>query len=194
MKKAFFAFAMTFAAMVSFSALAAAKGFYITPYGGANFNDVGPYLSSDTGYVIGGAVGTSVDSVPGLRIEADLSFRHNNVDLFDGCLSADHDTVALLANAAYDLPVKMGPVHPYILAGIGYGHTEATVENISLLKLEASGVAWQLGAGMNTEIADGVKAGIGYRYFNGPELNAFGYNLSDGSNHSVVAEVSFAFN
>ena len=160
----------------------AAKGTYTSIYGGANFHDVisAPFVDDNTGYVVGGTVGTSIDSVPGLRIEADLSFRQNEVDLFGGFLSVDHDTVALMGNVVYDLPVKLGPVHPYVLAGIGYGHTEATFEDVALLKLEASGVAWQLGAGLNTNLSDNVTAGIGYRYFQAPELEVLGLELSDG--------------
>lgn len=174
---------------------AAASGFYVSAYGGANWDDVidAKGVDDQTGSVIGATVGTSVASVPGLRIEADLSFRQNEVDLFGGFISADHDTTALMGNVVYDLPVKLGPVHPYVLAGIGYGHTEATFEDVALLKLEASGMAWQLGAGLNTNLSDTVTAGIGYRYFQGPELEVLGLELSDGSNHSVVAQVAFQF-
>lgn len=174
---------------------AVASGFYVSAYGGANWDDVinAKGVDDQTGSVIGATVGTSVASVPGLRVEADLSFRQNEVDLFGGFISADHDTVALMGNVVYDLPVKLGPVHPYVLAGVGYGHTEATFEDVALLKLEASGVAWQLGAGLNTNLSDNVTAGIGYRYFVGPELEVLGLNLSDGSNHSVVAQVAFQF-
>lgn len=180
---------------VALASTASAKGFYTSVYGGANWDDVisAPFVDDNAGFVIGGTVGTTIDSVPGLRLEADVSFRQNTVDIFGGFISADHDTFGLLANVAYDLPVNLGPVHPYVLAGVGYGHTEATFEDVSLLKLEASGVAWQLGAGLNTQVADGVVAGIGYRYFNSPELEVLGLEVSDGSNHSLVAQVSFTF-
>ena len=191
-------FVITLAAVLASTVVAAAaeaKGFYTSVYGGANWDDVisAPFVDENTGMVIGGTVGTSIDSVPGLRIEADLSFRQNEVDIFGGFVSADHDTVALMGNVVYDLPVNMGPVHPYVLAGVGFAQTSATFEDVALLKLESSGVAWQLGAGLNTKVADNVTAGIGYRYFNAPELEVLGLNLSDGSNHSVVAQVAFQF-
>jgi opacity protein-like surface antigen len=191
-------YAVSFAAAIAMTLTAAAaeaKGFYTSVYGGANWDDVisAPFVDENTGMVIGATVGTSIDSVPGLRVEADMSFRQNDVDIFGGFISASHDTVALMGNVVYDVPVNMGPVHPYVLAGVGYGHTEATFENVSLLKLEASGVAWQLGAGLNTKVSDNITAGIGYRYFNAPELEILGLNLSDGSNHSVVAQVAFQF-
>jgi opacity protein-like surface antigen len=174
---------------------AQARGFYTSVYGGWNWDDVvsAPFVKENTGYVIGGTLGTTIDKVPGLRIELDMSHRGNEVDIFGGFISADHDTFALLGNVVYDLPVSWGPVHPYVLAGVGYGHTEATFENVSLLTLENSGVAWQLGAGVNTRLDDNVIVGVGYRYFNAPELEVLGTELSDGSNHSVVAHVAFSF-
>ena len=33
-----------------------------------------------------------------------------------------------------------------------------------------SGFAWQLGAGLNYEVQDGVHLGLGYRYFRGPNV------------------------
>jgi hypothetical protein len=45
---------------------------------------------------------------------------------------------------------------------------------------------------MNWTIADGIQAGVGYRYFQGPDISVLGTELSDGSNHSVIAQFSFA--
>lgn len=170
---------------------------YVGLYGGVNWNDVlkSPYVDSETGYVFGGVLGTHVPSVKGLRLEADLSFRQNEIDVYSGLVTADHDTTALLGNVVYDLPadvVALGNLKPYVLAGAGFAQTEATFENVSLLKLESSGFAWQLGAGVNAELAEGVTLGVGYRYFQGPSLEVLGTELSDGSNDSVVASVNFA--
>jgi opacity protein-like surface antigen len=170
-------------------------GSYIGLYGGANWDDVisSKFVDDNSGYTVGAVVGTRVNAVKGLRIEADLSTRQNDVDIFGGKISAQHETNAILGNVVYDVPVELGPVHPYVLAGLGYAKTTATFEDVSLLKLEASGVAWQLGAGINTQIADGVTAGVGYRYMQGPAIEVLNTELSDGSNHSVVASVNFAF-
>jgi len=176
---------------------AQAKGFYVGAYGGGNWNDVVsfPGVNSETGFVVGGVVGTRVDAVPGLRVELDASYRQNDVELaFGPGIAVSHDTVGVMANVAYDVPASIGPVKPYVLAGIGVASTEATFENVSLLKLEATGVAWQLGAGLNTSLTDDIVLGIGYRYFDGPELAVLGTELSDGTNHSVVAELKFGFN
>lgn len=171
------------------------KGSYVGVYGGANRDDVitSKFVDDNSGYAVGAVVGTHVNAVKGLRIEADLSNRSNDVDIFGGKLSAQHETTAILGNVVYDVPVDLGPVHPYVLAGVGYAKTTATFEDVSLLKLESSGVAWQLGAGVNTQIADGVTAGVGYRYLQGPAIEVLNTELSDGSNHSLVASVNFAF-
>jgi opacity protein-like surface antigen len=181
-------------AVTLLSVSAQAKGFYVSTYGGANWDSVVnvPGVEDNTGFVIGGTLGTDVTSVPGLSIEADMSFRQNEVDIFSFA-TVDHDSFALMVNAVYDVPVKLGPVHPYVLAGVGYGHSEATLENISIISVESSGLAWQLGAGVKTELAPGVEAGLGYRYVQMPELEVLGLDLSDGDNHSLVASVTFSF-
>lgn len=169
--------------------------FYVGAYGGANWGDVieHPIVDVGTGVVIGGVVGTHIEAVPGLRVEADLSYRQQDVDVF-GVINVNDETWGLLGNVVYDVPVNLGPVHPYVLAGVGYANHTATFESISLLELSNGGVAWQLGTGINTEVAKGVTMGLGYRYFQGPELSVLGTELSDGTNHSVVATINFAIN
>lgn len=196
MKSFFTAVASVLFATVAFTGPVSAKA-YTGAYGGLNWNDVvsAPFVDNETGTVVGVVLGKSVDSVPGLRMELDASYRNNEVNLFGGFISAEHDTTALMANAVYDFPVAIvGGGVPYALAGVGVAHTEATFENVSLLKLESTDLAWQLGTGVNWQVAEGVKAGVGYRYFAGPELEVLGLELSDGTNHSAVATLSFELN
>lgn len=184
-------------ALILMASPASAGGWYAGGYGGANWDDVISLKGVDaqTGTVIGGVVGTQVSAVPGMRVEVDVSYRQNDVEVkFGPGIDVSHETIGVLGNFIYDVPVKLGPVQPYVLAGVGVASTEATFENVSLLKLEATGLAWQLGAGLNTRLADNIVFGLGYRYFNGPELEVLGTELSDGTNHSVVAELKFAFN
>ena len=173
---------------------AQARDTYVGTYGGANWDDVieAPIVSDNIGIVIGGVLGTSIPSVPGLYVEADVAFRTNEVDLFGGALAADHDTFTLLGNVMYVADVGLNGVKPYALLGAGYGHTEATFENVSILSLSSAGFAWQAGAGVMTPLAPGVTAGVGYRYLQGPRLDVLGTELSDGRNHSVVAEFRIA--
>lgn len=181
-------------ALVLASVIPAQADTYATAFGGANWDDVASPLDSDTGFVVGGALGTSVKAVPGLRAEVEVAFRTNDVDVFKGFIQAEHNTTSVMANAAYDFNAGIGPFRPYVLAGVGYAHTEGVIENLSLATLESSGFAWQLGAGVNTQLADGVKAGVGYRYFQGPDLDILGFEVSDGSNHAVLATVTLDLN
>lgn len=177
------------------AAPASASGFYITAFGGANWDDVinAKGVEDNTGTVIGAAVGSAVASVPGLSVEIELANRNNEVEVFN-FVTVDHEQFSLMANAVYEVPVNLGRVKPYIMGGIGYGHSEARLEDISLLSVESSGVSYQLGAGLNFQVAPDVKAGIGYRYYSGPELEVLGTELSDGSNHSVLAHLTLFFN
>ena len=167
---------------------------YASVYGGANWDGVeeGKFLSSDTGSVVGVTVGKSIGITPGLRMELDLSVRNNEGKALK-FLSFDHETTAAMVNVAYDFQMG-GKVSPYILAGVGYADSSVTVESLELATLSASGVAWQLGAGANYQVTEGIKAGLGYRYFNVPEIQVLGFEVDSGSNHSVVAQVTFDLN
>lgn len=174
-----------------------ASDWYASIGGGANWDDViaHPAVQDNTGVVISGAVGRSVAAVPGLSFEAELAYRQNEVNITVGPgITVEHDTVALMANAIYDIPVELGPFHPYAKAGVGWSRTEATFENISVIKLESSGLAYQLGAGVNINLVEdgSVKFGVGYNFFQGSDISVFGTELSDGTNHSVEARMTFA--
>jgi opacity protein-like surface antigen len=183
-----------FAVVCSMSSIASANDWYAGVYGGANWDDVidQKFVDNKTGSVVGGVVGRNIPAVTGLRAELDVAFRSNEVEIFGGKLSADHDTFTVMGNVVYDAPVFLGPFQPYALMGVGYGHTEATFENVSLLKLENSGLAWQFGVGLNARVAEGVTAGVGYRYLRTADIEVLGTELSDGSNNSIVAELKFA--
>ncbi|MCA6386055.1 MAG: porin family protein [Cytophagales bacterium] len=182
---------------VAMAAPAVASDSYVGVYGGVNLDNVidSPIVKDKVvGTVVGGVVGKELSAVPGLRVELDASYRTNDVKLLTplGGIDIDHETTAVMGNVVYDLPVSLLGGKPYLLAGLGVAETQVTFENVSLLQLETSGMAWQAGLGYNWTVADGVTAGVGYRYFQGPELDVLGTELSDGSNHSVVASVSFA--
>lgn len=188
MTKLLFIVAASLAACVS---TATAGDWYASIYGGVNRNSVIelPFVKDETGHVIGGTVGKGIAAIPGLRIEVDLSHRSNDVEVFSS-LTANHETTGLLFNVAYDFTTN-GPVKPYLLVGAGYAHTQATFESISLLRLEASDLAFQLGAGAQAPLFPGARIGIGYRYFQGPVIEVFGTELSDGVNHSLIGTLSF---
>lgn len=184
-------FAIVFTLASGYLSVAKADA-YVSLHGGANWSDTvsAPGVEDETGFAIGAAVGMPVKSVPGLRLEGEVSYRNNEVDVFK-FITADHESFTIMGNVVYDLPVHLGPVQPYVLGGVGYGQSTATFENVALLKLESSGLAYQLGAGAEVDIADGIRAGIGYRYVVTPEIEVLGLELSDGSNHEVLATIRF---
>jgi opacity protein-like surface antigen len=190
MTKVLIILAASLAACVS---TATAGDWYTGVYGGMNQNSViaAPFVKEKTGSVFGAVLGKNITAIPGLRIEADLSFRTNEVDIFGGAITADHETTGALFNVAYDFGA--GPVKPYLLAGVGYAHTQATFENVSLLRLEASDIAFQLGAGVQVPLFPGARLGVGYRFFQGPTIEVLGTELSDGQNHSAIGSLSFDF-
>jgi opacity protein-like surface antigen len=179
------------ASLVACCASATAGDWYASVYGGVNRNSVIeiPGVKDETGGVFGGAVGKRITAIPGLRAELDLSYRTNDVDVF-GFVTAQHETTGALFNVAYDIDIG-GDVKAYALVGGGYGHTQATFENISLLRLEASDFAYQAGAGASVPLAPGVSLSVGYRFFQAPVVEVFGLELSDGQNHSLIGSLSF---
>ncbi len=215
--------ATTALAALAFTAPANAAGWYASLTGGANWQDDDGFFAangpdtltfasnSDTGFVIAGAIGYSLTNVaPGLRVEAELSYRQNSNDgLWStttggegdaGTLDFDHSATAVLANVWYDFDV--GGVRPYVGGGIGWADVEVdgTYVGGTLPAIDFSddGFAWQAGAGINFAISPNMQLGVGYRYFSGPEVTVlapFGLNSAasdlDYDNHAAVVTLTF---
>lgn len=186
---------------------AQADGLYISVFGGANwvedssasiFVTDGVYSSgnlswstdADTGFVLGGAVGTHLDKwVKGLRVELEASYRRNDVGgvwatagttffgsgSSSGTVDANLSTFAVMANVWYEHDMGW-KVRPYVGGGVGWARTNlngallTTTGDRTTFDRDNDGFAWQLGAGFNYEAAPGVNVGLGYRYFNGPDI------------------------
>jgi len=169
---------------------------------------------SDTGWIVGGAVGLSLAQLaPGLRVELEASYRENSVDglwasnittptvVSSGALDIDHSTFAVMANAWYDFTIV--GVNPYIGGGIGWAETELEGTYLGAFpaavpfSFEDSGFAWQAGAGIKFDISPNMKLGVGYRYFDGPEVTVIapGTNTAtaevDNENHTVLVDLTF---
>jgi opacity protein-like surface antigen len=210
---------------------ARAGGVYVSVFGGANFqpNDSsragggGSFQAyaydPDTGFAIGGAIGTGLDNwVRGLRIELEASYRRNDVggawttgtSVFasTGVIDANASTFALMANVAYDIDVGW-KFKPYVMAGAGWArshyegvHAYTGGGTRDSFDLENSGFAFNLGAGVNYEVAPGVDVGIGYRYFDGPNTSASFFAGKFGSatvkhennNHAVMLNLTIDTN
>lgn len=183
-----------FVALAVVLGTAQAKGFYVTGSFGPNWDEGAPFafVDEETGFAGAIAVGTHVQSVDGLRLELEASFRSHDITAF-GFIPLEHDTTAVMVNAVYDVKgLAMGRVTPYALLGAGYVGTELTLGGVGPLTIENDGFAWQVGGGLNYQIDERVSAGVGYRYLEAPAVDVFGFELDGGGNHSVLAHVTVA--
>ena len=149
----------------------------------------------DKGWLLGGAVGTTLGPVRG---EVEVFYTHNEISdsyqLFGS--NVDVNEWAGMANVIYDVPVG-SKVTPYVGAGLGYGRTTLKVGDEDE---GDGGLAWQLKAGVTVHGADGVNFDVGYRYVRLATWEAEA-DLGDGpgqlkvepSLHVIGASVRFPF-
>lgn len=196
---------------------AAGSGWYLSLTGGANWlsddnfavsttggTDTFAFDSnSDTGFIIGGAVGMSLAQVaPGLRAEVAVDYRQNKVkgnwasDTItstpgndSGTLDYNHKTFSVLANAWYDF--DLGGFKPYVGGGLGWAETKLDGSYVGgtapTINFKDNGFAWQLGAGVNFQIAPNMQLGVGYRYFKGPDVTL---SAPDPANNSATGDIN----
>jgi opacity protein-like surface antigen len=207
--------ATTACALIATAPSATAGDLYVSVFGGANFlsdssageidnpgsnQEVFAWNSdADTGFVLGGAIGTSLDRwAQGLKVELEVSYRRNDVGggwsveeyssnvistTAVGQLDANMSTFALMANIWYEFDIG-SKARPYIGGGAGWARanfdgalTEGVTSGFSDAggetdwDLTNNGFAWQLGVGLNYEVSPGVDVGLGYRYFSGPAFD-----------------------
>lgn len=183
---------------------------------------------ADTGFTLGATVGTHLDRwAQGLRAEVEVSYRRNDItgrwfnsvssissnsQTESGPLSGNTSTFAIMANVWYD--IDMGwKAKPYVGGGVGWGRSHldgaaAVTTSTGCCELDGpysferreSGFAWQLGAGVNYEVAPGIDLGLGYRFFRGPGFdpvfigkNGIPINF-DNDNHAVSASLTIGIN
>ncbi len=126
--------------------------------GEIDFNNGATY-DLDDDWMAGGGVGYAFSR--GFRLEGELSYRTNELDTYPADISA---TSAML-NLYYDFN-RGGRFEPYVGVGIGATDLEfdGTPEDIDI------GGAWQAIAGVAIGLTDRLDLDIGYRYFQGIEL------------------------
>jgi len=175
--------------------------------------------SSDTGFVLGGAIGTHLDKwVKGLRVEVEASYRRNDFHgnwitttngSTGGTIDGNMSTFAVMANAWYDIDIG-NKVKPYICGGVGWARSHGddifhttftdgprTTGTLYTGVAENSGFAYQLGVGINYEVMPDVDLGIGYRYFRGPDFQDvfFGNKAKfQNENHAVQVNLTIGIN
>ena len=215
--------ASTALALVAAAPVANADDLYVSVFGGLNMlaDDSGPTdgnvgtwnSDADTGFVLGGAIGTSLSKwAQGLRVELEASYRRNDLggdyrtdtsaNPDTGTILGNMSTFAIMANAWYEFDIG-SKVRPYVGGGVGWARMHGDMQALTsggdsdtyTSDVDYSGFAWQLGLGGRYEVANGVDVGLGYRYFNGPSFNDFfggSYGRLDNENHAVQVELNIA--
>jgi opacity protein-like surface antigen len=167
---------------------------YVSVFGGASFLTKNPhtvdtkgtdsydFLMNNPGYIIGGAVG--VDWGNQLRTEIELSHARWSSDKYqshsDGALNTiDSPSVQsatyLLGNAWYDFG-HGSVLTPYVGGGLGIGFARFDEDNGSYV-YDATGFAFQLGAGVRFNVSDNISIDAGYRF---KDIIGLNYNTSGG--------------
>lgn len=237
--------ATTAVALVLMGTSAKADGLYATAFGGLNFQPGSSGSQAgggettvftedaDTGFVIGGAIGTELQKwAQGLRTEVEVSYRRNDRggshqffygdidnEPAEGPINGNLSNFSVLANIWYEFDIG-SKFRPYVGGGAGWARSrlEATApvtsdpNNVTPVTIwdstqeEASGFAYQFGAGLNHNVAPGIDVGIGYRYFNGPGFDPIFIGKNgfldpsqlpvdfENENHSVLVNITISTN
>lgn len=158
-------------------------------------------LGFDTGYIVGGAIGTTV--LPHLRGEVEFSVVKSTItEFFDIPIPEGLDSTGynLLGNVWYDVDTNT-MFMPYIGGGIGWGYDVVTTEGTDD-EINTSGFLYQLGAGVRIPAAENVAFDLGYRYRVQPDADVTGDFFmmdpedslkSSATNHIVQGGVTVGF-
>jgi opacity protein-like surface antigen len=155
---------------------------YMRVFAGYNLltvpSDVETFTDVEGGYVVGGSVGYTFYEI--VRLEAELSYRHNNADqlVFEGdlahlqsALDGHFSSFAYMANALIDFPTKW-ILSPYFGIGLG-GYEEWGSAGLQLLDKTSShsklkhkhkGGAYQAIAGVNFLHYKKIDCALDYRF------------------------------
>lgn len=156
-------------------------------------------VDMEMGYTLGLAVGTEV--FEHLRGEIELSVIQSHPDSFLGYMSSTDITstgINLLGNLWYDIETGSG-FTPYVGGGLGVGYTELTADG-SDDKISATGLVYQLGAGVKVAVTDSLALDLGYRYKVMPDAPVSADFIPpdtditlDATSHVVQAGLTFTF-
>jgi opacity protein-like surface antigen len=123
-------------------------------------------LSYDSGVAFSGAVGIDLGNF--LRLENELSYKYAS-----GRNNGNIDAFAWMVNAWIE-PRNYGTITPYFGGGVGLGR--GNISNAGLSDGNITGVAYQVGGGLDIRLDRRLSLDIGYRYF----------GISDSSNSTAA--------
>jgi opacity protein-like surface antigen len=207
--------------------IAEPAGWYVSLFGGVSWlEDVktdyefigydGSYhadIETDTGFIVGGAVGTHFTE--DLRLELEVAYSENDVDKIgysNDDVHGNYDAhgqfgiLTIMANLWYDLPLSE-ELKPYIGGGAGVAIVDADVSYDDspgydpIFDDSPVVFAFQVGAGLRWQVLENVTLDVGYRLrgMDGPrfdsETTAFqgtsDYDADWMWSHNVIAGISF---
>lgn len=158
-------------------------------------------ISLDHGAHFAGAVGVRVN--PHFRTELELSYRR--ADLSDitvsgvgsATLSGHLDTWGLLVNGYYDFMPDQ-KFNPWLSAGLGMAHHNGSVSNVGGIGVPSTSAdddvfAWQIGGGVDYNIAKSTALFAGYRYFATADADFEGLEAEYGA-HEIRFGIRQSFN
>jgi len=158
------------------------RSWYVSAFGGgafmedytvsnAAFGGITNTLETDTGFIVGGAVG--LEFMPGWRGEIEVSYwkvdpsSWTNAGFVGAGLSGHVSSVNILANVWYDIELNT-IVEPYLGGGIGIGFVDGNLTTTNGVGLQFNGndtgFAYQVGAGLKFALSPMMDLDIGYRY------------------------------
>ncbi len=186
-----FGFSLAWAGSGALENQAYVQGF-VGAHVGSEVEDAGIELDANTGIAAGGALGYAFAKPLGLpgafRTEGEVSVRLSEVDVS----GVDFNVLGFFGNGWIDLPLSDAVV-PYVGGGVGLGRIGVDGE-------DQSGLAWQVGGGVNFNAPDFYDGplgdaffGINYRYVNVNTDDADGDN-SDFRGHQIMGSIGIPFN
>lgn len=159
----------------------------------------------DDALTFGGAIGYRF---PWARLEANVSYRENDVDTVsvgNQDFGGDGKTEALvgLVNAYLDLDFGL-PIHPFVGGGIGAAYLSVDTGGNSPLEVddEAGAFAWNLLAGVGYDVTESIALTATYRYLRleGTDfsadlagVDAGDVDVDDVSLHEVLLGLRYTF-
>jgi len=188
------------------SAPAQAEDFYGKVFGGVGFEQDQDFsgavtgvdsgagtLETDTGYVVGGAIGYNI--IDNISVEAEIAYRANEIEsgFVNGSaftINDDLESLSFMGNVVYTAPSFAG-FTPYVGGGAGaarIGFSEGGDRDYVF--------AYQGFAGVSYPITEIVSAGVEYRYFGTDEADitgALGAVTTDYDAHNVNLVLSVSF-
>jgi opacity protein-like surface antigen len=154
---------LAIAALLMLSTTTASAQGFISPHLGVAFDEPAPGCVSITGCedkrrTLGVSVG-SLGSI--LGFELDLGY----TKAFFGEAAAGQSSGLLTLTGNAMIAPKFGPVHPYVLAGLGVIRTNVDFVPSQLLDNSESKVAWSLGGGVMAFFHPNIGVRGDLRYF-----------------------------